>query len=447
MQHSFLGGELSSRGAFLDISTVINLLGVALLIILTAFFVASEFAIVKVRSTQLEPHIEGGSKRALAAKKVTSNLDEYLSACQLGITITALGIGRLAEPTFERMLHPIIGELSTNEAFVTTLSIFVSFAFATFLHVVIGELAPKTIAIQKAEQVTLFIGQPLVWFYRLLYPFIWVLNGSARLLIKVLGFKPMSEHEVHHSEEELRLILSDSLKSGEINQSEFNYVSKVFEFDERIAKEIMVPRTEMVTISLDYTDEDILSLIKNHSFTRYPVISEDKDSIVGVLNVRDFLSSLLSKEERNQLGEIVYPVITVFETVRIRDILIEMQQKHIHMAILFDEYGGTAGLVTLEDILEEIVGDIRDEYDVDEPNVIEEIEPNHYRIQGQTPIHDVNQELALDLESNDAETIAGWLYEQQYDLAEGDEIPYNGYTFIIRHLNGNQLHEVDILKT
>ncbi|AIC94407.1 hemolysin family protein [Shouchella lehensis] len=431
----------------MDISTVINLLGVALLIILTAFFVASEFAIVKVRSTQLEPHIEGGSKRALAAKKVTSNLDEYLSACQLGITITALGIGRLAEPTFERMLHPIIGELSTNEAFVTTLSIFVSFAFATFLHVVIGELAPKTIAIQKAEQVTLFIGQPLVWFYRLLYPFIWVLNGSARLLIKVLGFKPMSEHEVHHSEEELRLILSDSLKSGEINQSEFNYVSKVFEFDERIAKEIMVPRTEMVTISLDYTDEDVLSLIKNHSFTRYPVISEDKDSIVGVLNVRDFLSSLLSKEERNQLGEIVYPVITVFETVRIRDILIEMQQKHIHMAILFDEYGGTAGLVTLEDILEEIVGDIRDEYDVDEPNVIEEIEPNHYRIQGQTPIHDVNQELALDLESNDAETIAGWLYEQQYDLAEGDEIPYNGYTFIIRHLNGNQLHEVDILKT
>ncbi|MBG9785988.1 hemolysin family protein [Shouchella lehensis] len=431
----------------MDISTVINLLGVALLIILTAFFVASEFAIVKVRSTQLEPHIEGGSKRALAAKKVTSNLDEYLSACQLGITITALGIGRLAEPTFERMLHPIIGELSTNEAFVTTLSIFVSFTFATFLHVVIGELAPKTIAIQKAEQVTLFIGQPLVWFYRLLYPFIWVLNGSARLLIKVLGFKPMSEHEVHHSEEELRLILSDSLKSGEINQSEFNYVSKVFEFDERIAKEIMVPRTEMVTISLDYTDEDILSLIKNHSFTRYPVISEDKDSIVGVLNVRDFLSSLLSKEEKNQLGEIVYPVITVFETVRIRDILIEMQQKHIHMAILFDEYGGTAGLVTLEDILEEIVGDIRDEYDVDEPNVIEEIEPNHYRIQGQTPIHDVNQELALDLESNDAETIAGWLYEQQYDLAEGDEIPYNGYTFIIRHLNGNQLHEVDILKT
>ncbi|WDF03369.1 hemolysin family protein [Shouchella hunanensis] len=431
----------------MDISTVINLLGVALLIILTAFFVASEFAIVKVRSTQLEPHIEGGSKRALAAKKVTSNLDEYLSACQLGITITALGIGRLAEPTFERMLHPIIGELSTNEAFVTTLSIFISFAFATFLHVVIGELAPKTIAIQKAEQVTLFIGQPLVWFYRLLYPFIWVLNGSARLLIKLLGFKPMSEHEVHHSEEELRLILSDSLKSGEINQSEFNYVSKVFEFDERIAKEIMVPRTEMVTISLDYTDEDILSLVNRHSFTRYPVISEDKDSVVGVLNVRDFLSSLLSKEERNQLGDIVYPVITVFETVRIRDILIEMQQKHIHMAILFDEYGGTAGLVTLEDILEEIVGDIRDEYDLDEPNVIEELEPNHYRVQGQAPIHDVNQELALNLESNDAETIAGWLYEQQYDLAEGDEIQYNGYTFMIRHLNGNQLHEVDILKT
>ncbi|UTR08218.1 hemolysin family protein [Alkalihalobacillus sp. LMS6] len=430
----------------MDISTVMNLLGVAVLIALTAFFVASEFAIVKVRSTQLEPHLEGGGKKASAAKRVTENLDEYLSACQLGITITALGIGRLAEPTFERMLHPIIGELSNNEAFVTTLSIAISFAFATFLHVVIGELAPKTIAIQKAEQVTLLLARPLVWFYRFLYPFIWVLNGSARLLIKALGFKPMGEHEVHHSEEELRLILSDSLKGGEINESEFRFVSKVFDFDERIAKEIMVPRTEMVTVSLEATTDQILSIINEHRFTRYPVISENKDTIVGVLNVRDLLSSYTENQERKQLGEIVYPVITVFETVRIRDILIEMQTKRTHMAILFDEYGGTAGLVTLEDILEEIVGDIRDEYDIDESNDIQQMGDDHYLVQGQTPLHDVNQFLSVDLQSKDAETIAGWLYEHQYDLVEGDEIAFDGYRFFVRHVNGNQLEEIEIKK-
>ncbi|WP_054711207.1 hemolysin family protein [Bacillus sp. JCM 19041] len=432
----------------MDFNAIINLLGVAVLIALTAFFVASEFAIVKVRSTQLEPHIESGSKRALAAKRVVSHLDEYLSACQLGITITALGIGRLAEPTFERMLHPILGDLAISATLVTTLSIAISFAFATFLHVVIGELAPKTIAIQRAEQVTLLLARPLVWFYRLLFPFIWVLNGSARILVKSLGFKAMNEHEVTHSEEELRLILSDSYKGGEINQSEYNYVSKIFDFDERLGKEIMVPRPEMKTISIDDHPEDILIQLKEEKYTRYPVIEGDKDHIVGVLNVRELLAQLAySPNEPVDLDPLIRPVINVIESVPIRDILLEMQKKRNHMAILFDEYGGTAGLITMEDIVEEIVGEIHDEFDTKEEPLIQEVGTRSYHLHGQTSLSHVNNLLGIDIEEDDAETIGGWMLTQQYNLVAGGELEHAGFTFRVLDFEGHQIHTVHVFPT
>lgn len=436
------------KGNPLDFNTFINLLGVAILIALTAFFVASEFAIVKVRSTQLEPHIERGSKKALAAKQIVSHLDEYLSACQLGITITALGIGRLAEPTFERMLHPILGELAISAALVTTLSIAISFAFATFLHVVIGELAPKTIAIQRAEQVTLLLARPLVWFYRLLFPFIWILNGSARLLVQSLGFKAMSEHEVTHSEDELRLILSDSYKGGEINQSEYNYVSKIFDFDERLGKEIMVPRPEMITVSLDDRPEDILIQLKEEKFTRYPVINGDKDHIVGVLNVRELLAQLAyAPNDPVDLDPLIRPVINVIESVPIRDILLEMQKKRNHMAILFDEYGGTAGLITMEDIVEEIVGEIHDEFDTKDEPLIQEVGTLSYHLHGQTSLSQVNHLLNIDIEEEDAETIGGWMLTQQYDLVEGGELEHDGFTFRVLDFEGHQIHTIHVFPT
>ncbi|MCM2677569.1 hemolysin family protein [Alkalicoccobacillus plakortidis] len=429
----------------MEIGTIINLLGVAMLIALTAFFVASEFAIVKIRSTQLEPHIEGGSKRALAAKKVVSNLDEYLSACQLGITITALGIGRLAEPTFERMLHPIIGELGVNEAIVTTVSIIISFSIATFLHVVVGELAPKTLAIQKAEQVTLWISQPLILFYRLLYPFIWVLNGSARILTRSFGLRPMSEHEVTHSEEELRLILSDSYKSGEINQSEFNYVSKIFDFDERVAKEIMVPRPEMVTISIDDPMEDIIKLIRTEKYTRYPVVNGDKDHILGIINVRELLSNLVDDHNNELLiDDYIRPVISVIESVPIKDVLILMQKNQNHMAILFDEYGGTAGLLTMEDIIEEIVGEINDEFDEEEEPDVTQLDDDYYRISGQTMITEVNELLQLHIEEEDADTIGGWMMTQKYDIKEEEELFFGRYAFKINEFEGHQIKTIDV---
>ncbi|WP_059105812.1 hemolysin family protein [Shouchella shacheensis] len=432
----------------MDISTIINLLGVTLLIALTAFFVASEFAIVKVRSTQLEPHIENGRKSAIYAKKVVSHLDEYLSACQLGITITALGIGRLAEPTFERLLHPIIGEFAISEALVTTFAIVISFGFATFLHVVIGELAPKTLAIQKAEQVTLVVARPLMWFYRLLYPFIWFLNGSARLLTRAFGLKPVSAHGVTHSEEDLRLILSESYKGGEINQSEFKYVSKIFDFDDRVAKEIMVPRTEISAISIEDSLDENLEIMRQEKFTRYPVVNGDKDHVLGIVNVREVLTDIVAPDvtEEIKLENYIRPVISVIESIPVNDLLIEMQRKQTHMAILFDEYGGTAGLITAEDIIEEIVGEIRDEFDVEEDPLVRKIDEGHYLLDGKTLITDVNKLLHVNIDEDDVDTIGGWALTEKYDVTVGEEMYVGHFRFTVKAFDGHQIKLIEVLK-
>ncbi|MBR3118633.1 hemolysin family protein [Oceanobacillus profundus] len=430
----------------MDISTIVNLLAVAVLIAMTAFFVMAEFAIVKVRSTQLEPHIENGKKKAIYAKQVVSHLDEYLSACQLGITITALGIGRLAEPTFERLLHPLFGVFEIGDALVTTLSIIVSFAFATFLHVVIGELAPKTLAIQKAEQVTLFVARPLMWFYRLLYPFIWFLNGSARLLTRAVGLKPMSGHEESHSEEELRLILADSYKSGEINQSEMMYVNNIFDFDERVAREIMVPRTEMIYFSKEDTFEANLDIMREGQFTRYPVADEDKDNIIGLVNLKEILTGKFDEHRPNTIEKFIRPIIHVSEATPIKQLLLKMQKERIHMAIVNDEYGGTAGLVTVEDILEEIVGDIRDEFDEDEMPDVEQVDENIHLVSGKISLEEVNQLLNIYLADDEVDTIGGWFFTNNLDAEVGTVMEYDGYEFILEEKDGYQIKRIKIAK-
>ncbi|RGP35088.1 HlyC/CorC family transporter, partial [Pseudotabrizicola alkalilacus] len=260
---------------------IINLIMVAILIALTAFFVATEFAIVKIRTTRLDQLVAEGNTKAVAARKVVGNLDEYLSACQLGITITALGLGWLGEPTVEHLLHPLFVEFDLSESVSSILSFIIAFALITFLHVVIGELAPKTLAIQKAEAVTLRIAKPIMFFYKIMYPFIKTLNGSARIFTGWFCLKPASEHALAHSEEELRLILSESYKSGEINQSEFKYVNNIFQFDDRTAKEIMVPRVDMVTLDKSETVKESIAVVTEENYTRYPIIDGDKDSVIG----------------------------------------------------------------------------------------------------------------------------------------------------------------------
>lgn len=423
----------------------VQLLLVVILILLTAFFVAAEFAIVKVRVTQIDKLIESGNKKATAAKKVIGNLDGYLSACQLGITVTALGLGWLGEPTVERLLHPLFERAEVSDAVASILSFAIAFFIVTFLHVVIGELAPKTIAIQKSEAVTLLLAKPLILFYVVMYPFIWLLNGSARLFIRLFGFRPVKEHEVAHSEEELRLILSESYKSGEINQAEMMYVNNIFEFDDRVAKEIMIPRTEMVCFFIGDSWEENIEVVRQDQFTRYPVADGDKDHIIGLVNIKNILTKHLS-EEKPSIQTFIRPIMYVSEVTPIKQVLIKMQKERIHMAIVIDEYGGTAGLVTAEDIIEEIVGDIQDEFDDNENPKVEQLENNDLIVDGKLLLDDLNELLQIDLNDEEVDTIGGWIITNNLDAKKGTTIDYEDYQFVVEEMDGYQIKKIKIVQ-
>ncbi|WP_102271952.1 hemolysin family protein [Cytobacillus massiliigabonensis] len=426
----------------------LNIFLLILLITLTAFFVASEFAMVKVRSSRIDQLIAEGNVRAHAARRVVTNLDEYLSACQLGITITALGLGWLGEPTVERILNPLFTKLNLQPSLTHVLSFIIAFSVVTFLHVVIGELAPKTFAIQKAEEITLTFAKPLIWFYKIMFPFIWALNGSARFVTGLFGLKPVSEQEMALSEEELRIILSESLKSGEINQSEYKYVNRIFEFDNRIAKEIMVPRTEIISLEEDATLSEVLDIIMNERYTRYPVTGGDKDNILGLINVKEILTDCIRKkcEDEKPVVQYIKPIIRVIETIPIHDLLVKMQKERSHMAILFDEYGGTAGLVTAEDILEEIVGEIRDEFDADELPFVQKIDQDHYILDAKLLISETNDLLGTNLNEEEVDTLGGWILTQKFDLEQGDSIIQDGFQFIIKEIEGHHISYIEVKK-
>ncbi len=421
---------------------------VAILIAFTGFFVAAEFAIVKVRSSRIDQLVAEGKRGALAAKKVTTNLDEYLSACQLGITVTAMGLGWLGEPTIEKLLHPLFEKWNLNPSISSVLTFGLAFMIMTYLHVVVGELAPKTMAIQKAEKVTLLLAGPLMMFYKVMYPFIWVLNGSARVVTGLFGLKPASEHEVAHTEEELRLILSDSYESGEINQAEYKYVNNIFEFDNRIAKEIMVPRTEIVGFYLEDSVEEHMKVIQNERYTRYPIFGEDKDDIIGMVNVKDFFIRYMTEDQKDlsSIRSYMRPIIEVMETTPIHDLLLQMQKKRIPMAVLYDEYGGTAGIVTLEDILEEIVGEIRDEYDEDEAPPIQHVNEQHIIVDGKVLISEVKDLFGLRIEEDDVDTIGGWIMMQNHEIEEGQHVEAEGYEFKVLEKDAYQIKRVEIRK-
>jgi CBS domain containing-hemolysin-like protein len=428
---------------------IFNLVLFVALIAVSGFFVATEFAIVKVRSSRIDQLVAEGKSGALAAKKVTSHLDDYLSACQLGITVTSLGLGWLGEPTIERLLHPLFEKLHLNPSLSGLLSFAIAFGGVTFLHVVVGELAPKTLAIQKAEAVTLAVSRPMIWFYKVMFPFIWVLNHSARTVAGLFGLKPASETEIAHSEEELRILLSESLQGGEINQSEYKYVNNIFEFDERIAKEIMVPRTEIVCFDIHDSLETIKNVIRKEKYTRYPVVDGDKDNVLGMINIKEILTENLRRsdfEKEFDLRPLVKPVIRVIETIPIHDLLVKMQKERIHMAILLDEYGGTSGLVTVEDILEEIVGEIRDEFDADEVADIRMIGDDHYILSSKVLIEEVNDLLGIHLSEEEVDTIGGWFLAQNIDAKLGDEIKAEGFSFKVKEIEGHHILFLEVKK-
>lgn len=424
---------------------LINLFLIAILILLTAFFVATEFAVIRIRPSRVDQMVLEGKKNALAVQTVTSNLDGYLSACQLGITITALGLGWLGEPTVERLLNPLFHFIGVGESLSHVLSFSIAFLSITYLHVVLGELAPKTLAIQKAEAISLLTAPIIILFYKIMYPFIWMLNGSANKLVRIFGIKSAGEHEEAHSEEEIRIILSDSYLSGKINKTEFGYVNRVFSFDELLAREIMVPRTDMICLYADKSLEENMGIITKEQYTRFPVAKESKDHIIGFVNTKQFFLSYISNPDFN-FKSLLQPMMTVPEVMPVKALLKKMQKENVHIALLLDEYGGTSGLITIEDILEEIVGEIRDEFDKDEKKEIETLGENHYVVEGIALLNEINDVLGTDIIDENVDSIGGWLYGKQPELQIGVEWQYGSLTFIVRERDANRIRKIEIIK-
>lgn len=431
----------------MDITTIWNLILFVILIILTMFFVGSEFALVKARLSRIDQLIEEGNRKARRVRKMTMELDYYLSACQLGITVTALGLGWIGESTFEVVLHPLFELIGIPDQLTTVLTVALAFIIVTFIHVVVGELAPKTVAIQYAEKLALALSGPLYFFGVIMKPLIWTMNGAARFLVRLVGFKDVAVEQAH-SEDELKIIMTQSYQSGEINQTELAYMQNIFSFDERLAKDIMVPRTQMITLTDPVNIEDVLENVKEHNYTRYPVTDEsgDKDQIIGFLNVREFLTNHVSDEEvrpEDHIHEI--PMLT--EVSRISDALVKMQRERVHIALIIDEYGGTAGMITMEDILEEIVGEIRDEFDEDEEPDIVKVEDDIYHINGRVLLDDLNEQFDITFDnSDDIDTIGGWLQSINTDIETDDYVNTEEDKWIVLDMDSHLIKQVALLK-
>ncbi|MFD2910547.1 hemolysin family protein [Jeotgalibacillus terrae] len=424
-----------------------NLILVVVLLACTAFFVVSEFSIVKVRSTRIDQLLEEGHPGAARAKKITDNLDEYLSACQLGITVSALALGWIGGPTIAHMIAPLFTGIEAS--WISIFSFAAAFSLITFLHVVIGELSPKIIAIQQAEKITLMVATPLLWFYRILYPFIRFLNGSARLLTRALGLKHSTSNDMAHSEEELRMILSESLKSGEINQSEYKFVNKIFEFDERVAKEIMVPRTEIASVDSGLTLLEVFEVMKEEQYTRYPVTEDgDRDNIIGMINMKELMTAFIEDQNNGKrpVSEFTHPIIQVIDSIPIHELLHKFQRDRMHMGILLDEYGGTSGLVTMEDIIEEIVGEIQDEFDADEIPDVQQINEHHFILDSKVLVQSVNELLNIEIDEEDVDTIGGWFMTRNFNAEVGDELYEQGHVFRVNDVEGYHILYLEVWK-
>lgn len=427
----------------MDITTIINLFLLVLLLGLTAFFVAVEFAAVKIRLSRLDQLIAEGNKKAILAKKVAGDLDYYLSACQLGITITALGLGALGKPAVEQLMYPVFDYFNVSETAASALSYIIAYTIVTFLHVVLGEMAPKTLAIQFSEKTTLLLAPSLYWFGKIMYPFIRALNGTSRILLRGFGVQPAG-HDETYSEDELRIIMAQSVQGGEIGKTELTYMENVFSFDELAAKDIMVPRTSVVALDKSMKHADIIKVLAEHNYTRYPVTEdEDKDRIIGFVNVKKMLTHIAAGRDR-QLEEFVHTIPVIHEVTGLQEALLKMQSARVHMALVIDEYGGTAGILTMEDILEELVGEIRDEFDADEVADIRKKGEHQYLINGRVLLRELEERFGIHFEgSDDVDTIGGWIQFQKIDPVQvGDTVEQGERLWTVLDMDHYQIKEV-----
>jgi CBS domain containing-hemolysin-like protein len=423
-----------------------------LFVLLNALFVAAEFALVKVRKTQIQPsELKNDNKARLAMKQIT-HLDEYLAATQFGITISSLGLGWIGEPVTARLLEPLFSLFSIdNPKTVHTISLTVGFFIITFLHIIIGELAPKSLAIRYPKATTLFVSIPLNLFYLVFRPFISILNGTANKILKVVGIKPATESERSHSEEEIRSIIADETKSGQIDETEQALIEKIFGFNDKTAKEVMIPRNNMVAIDIDESRDKIIQKVIDEGFSRIPVYKDSLDNIIGVIYSKDIISAAEHKDII-VLQDIIRPSHFIPETKHIGDILKDFQKKRSHLGIVVNEHGGVEGLVTLEDIIEEIVGEIEDEYDIEsdsENAKIKEGKKGIFLVNPNIAVEDFNKKFDTDIpvDYDDYQTLSGFLQTVTGHVPDlFERIDYKGLFITVMKKSGNKLLQVKVQK-
>lgn len=394
-----------------SISTyLINLFFVFFLVSCNAFFVISEFAIVKIRRTKLEELSLAGNKKAKIALEISDHLNTYLSATQLGVTLASLGLGWIGEPAVSRLLENLLGEfVGLNDVVLHTVSFGLAFTFITLLHVVLGELVPKSMAIQNTEQYVMFVARPLYIFNKICSPIIWCFDHISMAILKLMHFKQVDENAETHSEEEIKLIIDASQKGGVIDDTESEIIQNAIYFSEICAHEIMIPRQDMNCIYQDEDFDTVMSFVKEHKHTRFPLCAEDKDHIIGMIHIRDLLESA-NEPHKDVLKRIVRKILFVPENKSISEILHEMMKTRRHLAIVVDEYGGTAGLLTMEDILEELVGEIQDEHDEIIEDPVKQIDEKTYEFDGLFLVEDAYETMHLHYHELEESTIGGYVF-------------------------------------
>ncbi len=414
----------------------LELLGVAALILLNAFFVAGEYALVTARRTKIQELADQGSRRARAVRQIVADPPRFIAAMQLGVTLTSLGIGALGEQALAHALDPYLA---------TVLAVVIAFLIITYLHVVVGELVPKAVALRYPERIALGVSAAVRGFFVLAYPLIWILQRSTELILRGLGLESPGDEREALSEAELRMLLGRATEYGEIEREEQEMLYKVFDFADKEVADVMVPRPEVVALSIDLPPEESLAAVIESPYTRYPVYRETLDDIVGILHVRDLFSALNDQGFANvRIEELLRPAYIVPETKDLAALLADFRRTNFHMAVVVDEYGTMAGLVTLEDLLEEIVGEIEDEFDLPDESV-ERVDDDTIRIDGTFPIDDFNEQFRASLPIEDYHTMGGFVFGVLGRAPEqGDFVDQDGMRFEVVEVEGSRIDRLAV---
>lgn len=414
-----------------------------LLVLLNGFFVAAEFALAKVRPTQIESGPGGGDRRARLSLHMLRHLDAYLSATQLGITLASIALGWVGEPAFAWLLDPLVSRIpGASPAVLHSVSLTAAFATVSILHIVFGELVPKSIAIRLPRGTTLWTAAPLYVFYWAMFPAIWLLNRAANGILRLLGIQPVGEHEIAHSEEEVRLLLA-SRHGAELSEEKRDLLANVFELFDRVARQVMVPRADVVFLSTTRPIEENLEIARTSGHTRFPLCDGDLDSIVGVVHIKDLFRA---RQIPADLRRIARPVRFVPESTPLDKLMARMRNERLHMAAVLDEYGGVSGLVMLENVIEEIVGPIQDEFDAEKPELIDRGD-GVWQVSGAMLVMDLEDELGIELSDRDEDTVAGLVLS---DLGRrprvGDRVETAGVTFEVLEIQGYRIRTLRLTR-